>query len=78
MKDVLGKHRVRHCTSVKSEGDAFDCCFECDRDESATLNMMNCFKEYFYNNSWPSHLKRKKINNLDARLLKIQKSTNMV
>ena len=84
MKDVIGKHRVRHCSSVLSEGSANQrClinnnnCFECDRDNSATLNMMNCVKEYLFNNSWPKHLKRKRGNSLDERIINIQNSTNM-
>lgn len=84
MKDVNGKHRVRHCSSVLSEGSANQCClmnnnscFECDRDNSATLNMMNCVKEYLFNNSWPKHLKRRRGNSLDERIINIQNSTNM-
>ena len=84
MKDVIGKYRVRHCSSVLSEGSANQCClmnnnscFECDRDNSATLNMMNCVKEYLFNNSWPKHLKRKRGNSLDERIINIQNSTNM-
>ena len=84
MKDVIGKYRVRHCSSVLSEGSANQCClmdnnscFECDRDNSATLNMMNCVREYLFNNSWPKHLKRKRGNSLDERIINIQNSTNM-
>ena len=55
----------------------FTNCFECDRDNSATLNMMNCVREYLFNNSWPKHLKRKRGNSLDERIINIQNSTNM-
>ena len=84
MKDVIGKYRVRHCSSVLSEGSANQCClmnnnswFECDRENSARLNMMNCVKEYLFNNSWPKHLKLKRGNSFDERIINIQNSTNM-
>ena len=76
MKDGIGKYLVLHCLSILSEGSANQCClmnnnsyFECDRDNSATLNMMNCVKEYLSNNSWPKYLKRKRGNSLDKRII---------
>ena len=74
----LDKYRVRHCASVNNEDGKLTCClakddkcFECNRDECATLNMTFCVKEYLLNNKWPEYLKRKKGNSLDEKILSL-------
>jgi hypothetical protein len=75
MVDVEESDRVRRCTNVTEDVTTSCClavdkdCFTCDRDQSASVNMMLCAYQAITSNTRPKHLCRK-----DKKIVKIKET----